>query len=151
MKIFGLLISVMFFQVMTGAYSPADLSAATADAGIPAMASAEEFSSPEEAKWYRTFQEGSMLVDGWQEITEELLAKIEPAQKKRQRHILNRLGDRIGREWARDNAVRKIDTDMLRRWGRELRETADREPERLTMVIRKLVETVDSLLGGSNT
>ena len=92
-----------------------------------------------------------MLVDGWQDITREILAKMPPEKREEQRRILEKLGEKIGREWARDNSIRKIDTDMLRQWGKELRKTADQRPEQLPEVIHNLVKKVDSILATPKT
>ena len=117
----------------------------TAEASV-IQQQAAKFSSPEEAKWYRTFHEGSLLVDGWQDIMKDLLATIKPSEQAQHRTVLERLGDKIGREWAKDNSIRKIDTEMLREWGKVLRQTAKKKPENLTAVIQNLVQNVKAIV-----
>lgn len=59
---------------------------------------------------------------------------------------MNQLGSKIGREWCRDNDVRRIDNSMLSNWGSQLRKAAKNEPQRLAEVIRNIDSEVNSLL-----
>jgi len=119
----------------------------------PAMAHAatnqqEDLSSltPEERDWYRTFQEGTFLISGWKEITKEILESTTPELREHQRKRLEQLGRKIGMEWSRENAVRRVDNKMLKEWGDELKKTARTNPEHLPEVIASIDEQLNSIL-----
>ncbi len=95
--------------------------------------------SPEEKEWYITFQEGTFYVQGWKEITAEILKKVPHKQLKGKLHqSLQSLGKKIGCEWSKNNDIRKIDNDMLEQWGDILKTAAKETPNRLPQVIADL-------------
>jgi hypothetical protein len=95
--------------------------------------------SPEEKEWYATFQEGNFYVQGWKEITAEILEKIPHKRLKGKLHqSLKSLGTKIGCEWSKSNDIRKIDNDMLEQWGGILKKAAKETPNRLPQVITDL-------------
>ncbi len=103
--------------------------------------------SKEEQEWFTTFQEGTFYVQGWQEITTEILARFsKESDKKTLRRSLNLLGIRIGCEWSKSNDVRKIDTDMLEKWGARLQKTAEERPDELPMLIADIQQKVFELV-----
>lgn len=102
--------------------------------------------SAEERKWYKTFQEGNMLADGWVDISKDILAKLPAAEQPQHQKSLLQLGDKIGREWAKKNDSRKIDTDMLKKWGKELKDASKKNPEALTLAISSIDRQVDGIL-----
>jgi hypothetical protein len=67
--------------------------------------------------WVRRFYEGHRVFPRWSEITTGIADKLEPQEQARVDDIGFRLGRRIAAEWAKDNAVRRIDTGMLSLWG----------------------------------
>lgn len=99
-----------------------------------------------EMKWFVTFLEGNFFADGWQEISDDILVKISSADREQKQYVLARLGNKIGREWCKDNDVRKIDTLMLKKWGHRLRSTAKNEPHLLAEVLESIDGEIDSLL-----
>jgi hypothetical protein len=102
--------------------------------------------TPEEKSWFKTFQEGNMLAMGWQEITNEILAKTSPEQRPAQKIALDNLGRKIGMEWCRPNRVRKVDTSMLQEWGGILRKTAKKNPQQLVQAITYINQELDAVL-----
>jgi len=102
--------------------------------------------SPEEMEWFSVFVDGTFFADGWQEIADDILVKIDDEERDKQRVLLDELGYKIGREWCRDNDERKIDTSMLKKWGDILKETARDEPHLLAEVLQDIHGEVDSLL-----
>ena len=84
--------------------------------------------SSEEKKWYRTFQEGNMLADGWVDISKDILSRTPAAEQPEQQKNLFQLGDKIGREWAKRNDSRRINTDMLKKLTKDI-EWLDRKVE----------------------
>ena len=102
--------------------------------------------SAEEKKWFTKFQEGTVLVQGWQQISQDILAKTPLEYQEEQRKALERLGYRIGYEWSKNNKIRKIDNKMLRQWGRMLKKTARKDPYLIKEVIDDIDQTVASLL-----
>ncbi len=101
----------------------------------------------EEKQWFEKFLEGTFLAEGWHDITDNILAKIDKQERAKQRLAMKELGDKIGREWAKDNAMRKIDTAMLKRWGALLKKTVDDQPSRLSALIAELNREIDLILG----
>lgn len=102
--------------------------------------------SEKERDWFLTFIRGNILAEGWGQITTDLLRQVAFAEREKQRLLLNQLGSKIGREWCRDNDVRRIDNSMLSDWGSQLRKAAKNEPQRLAEVIRNIDSEVNSLL-----
>ncbi len=107
---------------------------------IPASLNADE------RKWFKIFQEGNLLSEGWQSISAELLAKTPPEQRPAQKVALDNLGRKIGMEWCRANAVRKVDSAMLSTWGDILRTTARTNPQQLAKAIAFIDQKVDAAL-----
>ena len=102
--------------------------------------------SADERKWYKTFQEGNMLADGWVDISKDILAKLPAEEHPEHQKSLLQLGDKIGREWAKNNSTRKIDTDMLKKWGKQLKDASKKDPESLTLAITSIDRQVDGIL-----
>jgi hypothetical protein len=100
----------------------------------------------EERRWFRVFQEGNFLSDGWQDISTEILAKTPPEQRQEQKTALEHLGNKIGLEWSRPNTVRKVDSSMLQEWGDILRKTARSNPKQLAKAIAYIDQEVDAVL-----
>jgi hypothetical protein len=100
----------------------------------------------EEQKWFRVFQEGNFLSQGWQSIAAEILAKTSPELRPVRKMALDSLGKKIGMEWCRANAVRKVDSSMLSAWGDILRTTARKEPQKLSQAIALIDQKVDAVL-----
>lgn len=67
--------------------------------------------------WVRRFYEGRRALPSWQEMTESLSREVGEDQRLLVQDLGFRLGRRIAAEWAKDNAVRRIDTGMLSLWG----------------------------------
>ena len=102
--------------------------------------------SSEEKKWYRTFQEGNMLADGWVDISKAILSRTPAAEQPEQQKNLFQLGDKIGREWAKRNDSRRSNTDMLKKWGKELKDAAKKDPEALNLALTSINSQVDSII-----
>ena len=102
--------------------------------------------TPDEQKWYKVFQEGNVLSEGWVTISTNILMKVTPSQQKEQQEALYELGDKIGREWAKNNEVRKINTNMLKKWGKILADAATNQPEKLAIAIADVNSQVDAAL-----
>lgn len=100
----------------------------------------------DEKYWFVKFQEGNLFADGWQEITKSILAKTPVKERNKQKALLARLGEKIGLEWCKDNDSRKIDTSMLQSWGKQLKNTAKKDPDRLGMLIASIDREVDTIL-----
>lgn len=102
--------------------------------------------SAEELKWYKTFQEGTFLIDGWHDISAELLASTPEKYRDHQRKRLELLGEKIGLEWCKDNDVRRVDTKMLQEWGKTLKNIAKKRPEQLPEIIAVIDQELDDIL-----
>ena len=105
----------------------------------------------EEAReWFATFQKGGMFFDGWKEISDDVVEKVPSENKIPTKMIMLALGVRIGCEWSKDNEIRKISTEMLQKWGGQLRETVDERPDSIPHVIRYIESEVDTLLASQS-
>ena len=100
----------------------------------------------EEIKWFNTFLKGNFFADGWEDISAEILENVSDHERDQHKVRLHELGFRIGSEWCKDNEARKIDNDFLRKWGKELKETADEAPHLLTEVILRIDSELDKIL-----
>ncbi len=95
-------------------------------------------------KWLKTFYEGSFLVKGWTARKKELLASMEGQGEAE--IILDELGKLIGDEWAKDNRIRKIDTDDVKRWGEQLQETKGKPDKKIITELKKIKKEVTKTL-----
>ena len=102
--------------------------------------------SKEDLQWYQKFNEGIFFFDGWREITETVLEKYAQEEKEDIILFMQHLGIRIGAEWSKDNDVRKIDTDMLRAWGKKIKGAAKAEKAELTIALHELDSEVFMIL-----
>ena len=103
-------------------------------------------SSKQEQEWFKKFYEGTFLVKGWKKQMKELLNDFQGEERDALKDRLGRLGEKIGREWAKDNAVRRIDTANLQQWGESLTNARKKGPDFLTAEIRTIANTVDEML-----
>lgn len=101
---------------------------------------------PDERKWYEAFQKGNMLAEGWVNISRDILSRLPAEMRTEQKANLRRLGDKIGREWCKDNGARKIDTGMLKSWGKQLRDASKKSPADLVRALALINGQVDRLL-----
>lgn len=99
-----------------------------------------------EKEWYRKFQEGTFLIRGWQSRKKDILAAVPAAKKKEVDDLLETLGRKIGKEWAKEKHLRRIDTTMLQRWGEGLKKSKKKGPDVLLADIEKLDADVNDML-----
>ena len=99
-----------------------------------------------EREWYRKFQEGTFLIKGWQSRKKEILEAIPANEKGTVDELLDKLGEKIGKEWARARHVRRIDTVMLQQWGERLRKSRKKRSDILVAEIRELDTKVDDII-----
>jgi hypothetical protein len=102
--------------------------------------------SQQEKVWLKKFFEGTFLVKGWNSQMRALLEDFQGDEREVIRDLLSNLGEKIGREWAKDNAVRRIDTAKLQQWGASLTSARKKGRDALTEEIRTIGETVDEML-----
>lgn len=80
------------------------------------------------AEWVRSFYAGSFLSAGWTAQGRSILASVRYAAAQQELlEMLNYLGKKIAREWAKDNGIRKINTSDLSVWGRTLTDAKSRD------------------------
>ena len=99
-----------------------------------------------EREWYRKFQEGTFFIKGWQSRKKEILEAIPANEKETVDEMLDKLGEKIGKEWARARHVRRIDTAMLQQWGERLRKSRKKRSDILVAEIRELDTKVDEII-----
>lgn len=102
--------------------------------------------SSSERSWFKTFQEGNLVSDGWQKISADILTRTPEKDRPAQKAALASLGMKIGLDWCRSNSERKVTTSMLREWGDILKKTADKNPHQLRQVIARIDQEVDNVL-----
>lgn len=99
-----------------------------------------------EQEWLIKFYEGTFLVKGWTARIKEILHDVPWEHKEEIEIALTGLGEKIGQEWAKDNDIRRIDSDMLRKWGEELRSVRKKGNAVLKETIRKIDSEADSII-----
>ena len=134
--------SVLFLLALT---APSPASAADSQA-VHVTYTVPSNLSVEEKKWYETFQKGNMLADGWVHISTDILTRIPAAEREPRQKKLLQLGDKIGREWCKDNKTRKINTDMLKKWGKILKDASRKSPGELDLALAHINRLVDGAL-----
>ena len=102
--------------------------------------------SLEEKKWFAKFLEGTFYAQGWKGITADILAKTPEELQEEQQLALEDLGTKIGCEWSKDNDIRKIDNDMLKQWGKQLKQTVIENPHQISQVIAEINQKLAMLL-----
>ncbi len=79
-------------------------------------------------EYVRSFYDGNIFVNGWTSRVKSLLDMIRSETVRAELlSALNDLGRRIAAEWAKDNAVRAINTSDLRGFGQRLLAARNRE------------------------
>lgn len=96
--------------------------------------------------WVQRFYEGRPGILGWNDITDSVLQDMNREQQSVVNDLGSRLGQRIAAEWAKDNAVRRIDTAMLSLWG-SIMVTAE-SPETRLEAMRAINNDTRALLEG---
>lgn len=110
---------------------------ATADEfGCPAAAyGGLNFDDDQHRLWYRRFWTGTCqglplftCFSGrpyWSETMQNTLQKIAPAGRADAKLKMCAIGKLIGHEWAKDNNIRRIDTQLVSVWIERLEKSAD--------------------------
>lgn len=102
--------------------------------------------SEREKDWYHKFQNGIPFFNGWKQISQEIINKFPVTDRKNMKENLKNLGKKIGTEWCKDNKKRKINTDMLRRWGGMLDSAVEKGKKHLSEAIQTVEKEVDDIL-----
>ncbi len=103
----------------------------------------------DEQEWFKKFYEGSFLIKGWKHRMQELLQAVPDSDREKAKDLLEGLGQKIGREWARENRLRRIDTATLQKWGDDLRSAKRKGAAVLVEKIRILDREVDGIIGSA--
>lgn len=102
--------------------------------------------NPQERRWFIKFIEGTFFTDGWQEIASDILVSLPDEIRQEKKRKLLELGNKIGREWCKDNDIRRIDTGMLKKWGDMLKSASRDKPHHLLRMIEHINSEVDSII-----
>lgn len=100
----------------------------------------------QEQDWLKKFYAGTFLIKGWNTQVRDLLQDFQGKERDAAKDLLGDLGEKIGREWSKDNAVRRIDTAQLKQWGASLTSARKKGPEALMAEIRTIGKSVDEML-----
>ena len=77
--------------------------------------------------YVQQFYNGNFFVSGWLGQTDDIVGYIDKKNVdsvKAVRERMARLGFKVAAEWAKDNSVRKINSDDLKKWGEQLKTAA---------------------------
>jgi hypothetical protein len=100
--------------------------------------------------WVQAFYAGNLLADGWTKHGEQSLAAIKSGESRQDLvERYNELGKIVGRQWAKDYAIRKITTADLRRWHEALTDavrTDDGTGEKIKKALKKVREQAEKQL-----
>ncbi len=92
--------------------------------------------------WVKKFYEGNLFFDGWTKQSAKLIEAVSDATAQNKlRARLNELGRSIVAEWAKDNSLRKIDTNDLRAFAKRLFD-AKKKDDGLGAAIHAEIEAV---------
>jgi predicted hydrocarbon binding protein len=95
---------------------------------------------------FRKFLEGTFWIKGWNARAKEILQQVPSEQKAEIESLLSELGKKIGREWAKEKNVRKIDSVMLQNWGKAIKAVALQNPQQIVRQLRRLEQEVNNIL-----
>jgi hypothetical protein len=95
---------------------------------------------------YQKFLKGAFWVKGWNDTTKEILQFVPDKDKVELKSLLSELGEKIGREWAKDPLVRKVDTQMLKKWGGEIKKAVKDGPATLIKQLRAIDHQVNKII-----
>jgi hypothetical protein len=100
--------------------------------------------------WVQAFYAGNLLADGWTKHGEQSLAAIKSGESRQDLvERYNELGKIVGRQWAKDYAIRKITTADLRHWHEALTDavrTDDGTGEKIKKALKKVREQAEKQL-----
>lgn len=97
-------------------------------------------------RWVETFYSGNLLFRGWTAECRNIVERIHNLdQRDRVIARMNVLGRLISAEWAKDNAIRLIDTADIRQWGLWLRESSIGNEIHVIFNIGTLFETLNRI------
>lgn len=96
--------------------------------------------------WVTRFYYGNSLAPGWLDLTDQVLERIDPGRRDVVRDRLFHLGGMIGAEWAKSNAVRRLNTRNAAVWRDALIESINQHD--LDNYMDRVEDDVQSLLAG---
>lgn len=87
---------------------------------------------------YQKFLKGVFWIKGWNTRKKEILQAVPYENRLEMKQFLDELGEKIGREWAKESRTRKINSKMLKKWGSELQEAVALGPARLVEQLKTI-------------
>lgn len=96
--------------------------------------------------WVLRFYEGNSIAPGWLNLTEQVKARLDEPYRSEVALRLYHLGGRIGSEWAKDNAVRVLDTRNAAVWRDALIEALSQND--LDNYMSRVEQDVESMFTG---
>lgn len=95
---------------------------------------------------YQKFLKGVFWIKGWNSRVKEILQTVPDEDRVEMKKLLAELGEKIGREWAKDSGIRKIDSEMLKIWGNQLKQAVVIGPTHLVKQLRELERDVAKII-----
>ena len=96
--------------------------------------------------WVTRFYYGNSLAPGWLSLTEQVDDKVPPDERDEVNDKLFHLGGIIGSEWAKPNAIRRVNTRIAAVWRDALIESINQDD--LDGYIARVEADVQSLIAG---
>lgn len=96
--------------------------------------------------WITRFYNGYSIAPGWLSLTEQVKVRLEEPKRSEVAERLYHLGGRIGSEWAKDNAVRALDTRNAAVWRDALIESLNQDD--IDGYITRVEEDVEKMMSG---
>ncbi len=98
-------------------------------------------------QWVEQFYQGVDLYPlGWSELERALLAELDGPLREQAAPRLDRLGRKVGADWAKHNTLRLVTNAMLLVWSQVIQEAVDSGLILTALVV--IEEDVDALLDG---
>ncbi len=94
--------------------------------------------------WVLRFYNGYNGINGWREITDEVITSIDESRLKIVSGKMRNLGKQIAAEWAKDSPESLIHTPILSTWSKAAREAAKRNE--VEQFADRLAADVDAIL-----
>ena len=97
-------------------------------------------------RWVEAFYSGNLFIQGWTVECRDITDRIHNLDQRDQVITrMNVLGRLISAEWAKDNAIRLIDTVDIRQWGLWLKESSIGNEIHAIIDIEPIFETLNRI------
>jgi len=96
--------------------------------------------------WLNVFYQGTLLTQGWNSLKALILEMTPDHAKVQLTGKLDCLGEKIGREWSKDNQDRRISNSHLMHWADVLKTARSKDFQHILETLEALENEVNDLL-----